>query len=171
MTYSRIPVTPLLSVSYDAYAPGVASVGKNVKAVRAALRLTQDEMAERCGVAQNQLSKWEKGRQEPTVESVLKIAVGAKVPIERLLAGVNRDFDLIWQSGDTQSGRPQGGPRNDAVAARVLDLQQRNEELTVALGKVEDVARQLLHIAAARVEDHEVAGQGPKARPRHRKTG
>lgn len=171
MTELNIPLSALPSSGYGAYAPGVASVGKNVKAIRTALRWTQDEMAEHCGVAQNQLSKWEKGRQEPTVESVLKIAVGAKVPIGRLIAGVNREFDLIWQSGDAQSGRLQGGPQNDAVAARLLDLQQRNEELTVALGKVEDVARQLLRLAAARVEDSEVAEQRPKARPRPRKTG
>jgi transcriptional regulator with XRE-family HTH domain len=50
-------------------------VGRNVRKFRLAKGLTQEELAERSGFGQNYLSGLEKGRRNPTVVTILEIAL------------------------------------------------------------------------------------------------
>ena len=58
-------------------------VGRNVKRIRAARRLTQEELAERSGFSQQYLSDLERGRRNPTIVSLWELAqaLGA-TPVE-----------------------------------------------------------------------------------------
>lgn len=50
------------------------SFGLNLKLARTAAGMTQKELAGRLGIAQKQLSRYERGEQAPSVEMAVKIA-------------------------------------------------------------------------------------------------
>lgn len=54
-------------------------VGRNFARLRAASGLTQEQLAERCGVSQQYISGLEKGRRNPTVVTLYVIAQGLGV--------------------------------------------------------------------------------------------
>ncbi|URI15584.1 MULTISPECIES: helix-turn-helix domain-containing protein [Brevundimonas] len=49
-------------------------VGRNVKRIRTARGLTQEELAERSGFSQQYLSDLERGRRNPTIVSLWELA-------------------------------------------------------------------------------------------------
>ena len=54
-------------------------VGRNAARLRKEAGLTQDQLAERCGLSQQYLSKLESGRRNPTVVTLYEIAQGLGV--------------------------------------------------------------------------------------------
>jgi transcriptional regulator with XRE-family HTH domain len=54
-------------------------VGRNFARLRAASGLTQEQLAERCGISQQYLSGLEKGKRNPTVVTLYVIAQGLGV--------------------------------------------------------------------------------------------
>jgi transcriptional regulator with XRE-family HTH domain len=54
-------------------------VGRNFARLRAASGLTQEQLAERCGVSQQYISGLEKGRRNPTIVTLYVIAQGLGV--------------------------------------------------------------------------------------------
>ena len=54
-------------------------VGRNFARLRAASGLTQEQLAERCGLSQQYLSKLEGGKRNPTVVTLYEIAQGLGV--------------------------------------------------------------------------------------------
>lgn len=145
ISHCDIAVSALQARDCAAYAPAVPSVGKNLKTIRLALGLNQDTVADRCGVAQGMVSLWETGKQEPTVESLLKLAAGLGRPIEEFVTGVNREFDLACQKRDQQSLLSmEGAPANVPAAARV-ELRR----LADLVDRYKKEARQVLKISDA----------------------
>lgn len=49
-------------------------VGRNVRAVRGARGMTQEELAERSGFSQQYISDLERGRRNPTIVSLYELA-------------------------------------------------------------------------------------------------
>lgn len=56
-------------------------LGKKIKLARVELDMTQDDLAEETGILQNGLSRYERGRSTPTLESLIKIAKALKKPV------------------------------------------------------------------------------------------
>lgn len=54
-------------------------VGRNAARLRKEADLTQEELAERCGLSQQYLSKLEQGKRNPTVVTLYEIAQGLGV--------------------------------------------------------------------------------------------
>jgi transcriptional regulator with XRE-family HTH domain len=54
-------------------------VGRNAARLRKEAGLTQEQLAERCGLSQQYLSKLEQGRRNPTVVTLYEIAQGLGV--------------------------------------------------------------------------------------------
>jgi transcriptional regulator with XRE-family HTH domain len=54
-------------------------VGRNAARLRKAAGLTQEQLAERCGLSQQYISKLEKGGRNPTVVTLYEIAQGLEV--------------------------------------------------------------------------------------------
>jgi len=54
-------------------------VGRNFARLRAASGLTQEQLAERCGVSQQYISGLEKGKRNPTIVTLYVIAQGLGV--------------------------------------------------------------------------------------------
>lgn len=60
-------------------------VGRNVRAVRQARAMTQEQLAEASGFSQQYISDLERGRRNPTVVSLYELAQALKsTPIELL---------------------------------------------------------------------------------------
>jgi transcriptional regulator with XRE-family HTH domain len=63
-------------------------VGMNVRRIRAARELTQEQLAERSGFSQQYISDLERGRRNPTVVSLYELAQAlGSTPVELITAG------------------------------------------------------------------------------------
>jgi transcriptional regulator with XRE-family HTH domain len=62
----------------------VGDFGKNLLAARKKLDLTQEEVAQRSGVEQGEVSRIERGIRDPQISTVEKLAAAVKVPVSRL---------------------------------------------------------------------------------------
>ncbi len=70
--------------------------GDNVLRIRQARRLTQEHLAERAGVHRTQITLIERGRRQPGIETVIRIAGALEVPVESLFEGIR------WDAGATE---------------------------------------------------------------------
>jgi transcriptional regulator with XRE-family HTH domain len=60
-------------------------VGTNVRRAREAAKLTQEQLAERCGHSQQYISDLERGRRNPTIVSLFEFAQALNTTPARLL--------------------------------------------------------------------------------------
>jgi transcriptional regulator with XRE-family HTH domain len=63
----------------------VNDVGKNLRAARKKLGLSQIEVSQRSGVEQGEVSRIERGIRDPQVSTLKKLAAAVEVPPGRLL--------------------------------------------------------------------------------------
>ena len=66
------------------------SVGKTIRNLRRAANLSQQELANRCGVTFQQLQKYENGQNRVSASRLLQIATALEVRVERLFTDVDR---------------------------------------------------------------------------------
>jgi transcriptional regulator with XRE-family HTH domain len=62
----------------------VGNLGKNLRAARKKLGLTQEQVAERSGVQAGEVSRIEQGKRDPQVSTVEKLAAAVELPPGRL---------------------------------------------------------------------------------------
>jgi len=60
--------------------------GARVKAVRKKIvpKVSQEAMADRCGFARSYMSRIERGKSNPTLDAIERLANGLKVPVKAL---------------------------------------------------------------------------------------
>jgi len=63
----------------------VGNLGKNLRAARKKLDLSQIEVSQRSGVEQGEVSRIERGIRDPQVSTLEKLATAVEVPPGRLL--------------------------------------------------------------------------------------
>ena len=63
----------------------MGKLGKNLRAARVKLGLTQEEVAERSGVQAGEVSRIERGKRDPQVSTLEKLAAAVELPPGRLL--------------------------------------------------------------------------------------
>jgi transcriptional regulator with XRE-family HTH domain len=61
------------------------TIGQRVKELRLSLNMSQIELAEKAKIQQPLISKMERGRGNPTVDSLVKIATALGVDLKQLL--------------------------------------------------------------------------------------
>lgn len=61
------------------------NIGERIKEARLNTKMTQDDLAKELNVSHSTVANWESGRNNPDVESLIKIADILKVPIKSLL--------------------------------------------------------------------------------------
>lgn len=61
-------------------------IGRNIRKYREYTRMNQTQLAEKLRVTQTQVSHWERGRNEPRVSVLLRIAVALDVTVNDLLS-------------------------------------------------------------------------------------
>lgn len=64
-------------------------VGKNIKRIRKAKRITQDRLAAAAHMSISHLGYIERGKENPTLYTLYRISVALKIPLKELV-----DFDL-----------------------------------------------------------------------------
>lgn len=62
----------------------MGAFGKNLRAARKKLGLTQEQVAERSGVQAGEVSRIERGKRDPQVSTVEKLAAALELPPGRL---------------------------------------------------------------------------------------
>lgn len=65
----------------------------NLVAARRKAGLTQEELADRCGLHRTEISLLERGGREPRLGTLVKLAESLGVPPERLCVGISWDVD------------------------------------------------------------------------------
>jgi len=63
------------------------SVGKNIAALRKYANLTQEQLAEKCNVSRQAVTKWETGESEPSIERLIILSEVFQVSIDELVTG------------------------------------------------------------------------------------
>lgn len=63
----------------------MGNLGKNLRAARDRLGITQEEVAARSGVQAGEISRIERGKRDPQVSTLEKIAKAVEMPPGRLL--------------------------------------------------------------------------------------
>ncbi len=66
------------------------ALGRRIQELRKAQNLTQDKLAERCGLTLNYIGKVERGEAQPTLEALLSIANGLKSNLSALFTYLDR---------------------------------------------------------------------------------
>lgn len=60
-------------------------IGKRIKGLRMAMKLTQSQFAELVGLSEDSIGKVERGISVPTIDTLIKMAEGLKVTLAELL--------------------------------------------------------------------------------------
>jgi transcriptional regulator with XRE-family HTH domain len=63
----------------------LGKLSKNLRTARRRLKLTQEQVAERSGVHAGEVSRIERGKRDPQVSALEKLAAAVEVPPGRLL--------------------------------------------------------------------------------------
>ena len=72
-------------------------LSENLKGIRVQRGLTQDELAELCGLSKAQISRMESGTQRnPSIETVVAISTALRVGIEELVFGPEDDEQIVF---------------------------------------------------------------------------
>ena len=64
---------------------GMGDLGTNLREARERLELTQEQVAERCGVHATEVSRIEAGKRDPKVSTLERLAAALEMPAGRLL--------------------------------------------------------------------------------------
>lgn len=105
------------------------SIGKRLKALRAARNLSQRDIEKRAGLSRNYVSSVENGRFAPGLEMLQRWAKALEVEV----------YQLFFDGG----GRPQPAP-----SGTMLVLEKRERQLLALFRQADKADRQLmLHIA------------------------
>jgi transcriptional regulator with XRE-family HTH domain len=73
--------------------------GENLLRIRQARKLSQENVAEMAQIHRTQISLLESGRQQPLLETVVRLAGALDVPVEALFEGI------LWQPSPVGPGR------------------------------------------------------------------
>lgn len=80
-------------------------IGKNIKKLRTANGMTQEELAAELNVTRQALSSWETGRTEPDIGTLERISQVLEVPIEDIIYGdqknSSQDIPVTKESAKT----------------------------------------------------------------------
>jgi transcriptional regulator with XRE-family HTH domain len=68
-----------------AYAIDPKEIGQNVRDLRKKRNLTQVQLAKLTGLTQQEVSYYENGDREPTIQTLIRLAIGLHVSIDSLV--------------------------------------------------------------------------------------
>lgn len=104
------------------------SLGANIRAAREAARFaTATDGAEEAGVTLSLLSQWENGQMEPTLDSLLRLAIAFQCPLDDFFGGVSDAYDQIIDRRIPINERQQLKARVAAIKRLVQDSLDRAE--------------------------------------------
>lgn len=102
--------------------PARVALGAEMRRRRQALGLTLEELADRANVSTNYLGTLERGRRDPSISTVMKLAKGLRVRPSELLGGVPEITPAAYDMARAYDGAPE---EIQDIVARVLKLTRR----------------------------------------------
>lgn len=102
------------------------TLADNLKRLRLARKLTQEDLGAATGLKQTAISRYEKGKAKPDLSSLLKLAVGLRARVETIVEGLDVKFDAFYQglrlSIQTDGSDPDDGGANLAEQQPPFDV-------------------------------------------------
>lgn len=98
------------------------NLGNNIAELRRQTGLTQEQLAEKCEVSRQAVTKWEAGISEPSIEKLIKLAQLFQVSMDELITGKNIEMQV--------SSHRDINYINIAACIADLELHFKSEELT-----------------------------------------
>lgn len=141
---------------------GANMVAIRLRQLRRVRSWTQEDLADRAGVSQSQVSAWEGGRRSPDIDSVRKLAVAFEMPHDQLA----REIGYIDPPEDEQ-GPPELPP---VLLEAWRNLVRKHPELGPQLdaasgdpdfaGQIVDLSTALGYVIRGFLDDVEKPGDG-----------
>ena len=69
-------------------------IGQRIRNYRLQIKLSQEELAERCGLQPTYIGQVERGEKNATIESIGKISSGLGIPLSRLFENLDMSNDV-----------------------------------------------------------------------------
>ncbi len=69
-------------------------IGQRIRNYRLQIKLSQEELAERCGLHPTYIGQVERGEKNATIESIGKISSGLGIPLSRLFENLDMSNDV-----------------------------------------------------------------------------
>ncbi len=69
-------------------------IGQRIRNYRLQIKLSQEEIAERCGLHPTYIGQVERGEKNATIESIGKISSGLGIPLSRLFENLDISNDI-----------------------------------------------------------------------------
>lgn len=156
------------------------TLGQNLKRFRGKA-MTQDELAEAAGVAQSDVSKWERDKAFPTIPTLIRIAKIWGCSVDDLLRGVDPAYDeivigrrdLLGHNDKGESVLHRGGSSVAASAAssRIQQLEQELRDRDRFISQVESAAIKVFRLFTPTEKDRRARAHKPGRRGTRRKAG
>lgn len=83
----------------------MASVGKHIRQLRMAKKLTQEELAEKLHVTRQAVSAWERGQTQPDLDTLERIAQALDTEVTALIYGPDASWDLTGAEAQVEAHR------------------------------------------------------------------
>ena len=98
-------------------------VGKTILFLRKHYNMTQHELAEKLGVTDKAVSRWENGYGTPDISLLSKLSVVLDIDIESILEGNLSNLDLPWKGMLFLEYSDEVGPLDFIFCTRIVELQ------------------------------------------------
>lgn len=135
--------------------PYVATIGENLKKLRGRASLQQGEVAEKVGVPQSQLSRWETDTAVPDTASLLRIAPALEATLDEIMAGVDAAYDsVLRRRGDLSRSAVALEGSSALMPVRTIELDNSDGPRDFAL--VPMLARRIAAGEPLVVTDHDI---------------
>lgn len=114
-------------------------IGEKIKKARTDAKMTQKELAEKCGMADSAIRKYESGKVTPKLETINKIAEALKVNVADLL-GIG-DKMIVSKIGMEENARLYGDEISQYQRMNLAFSYLNHEGAEKAASAVEDLAK------------------------------
>ena len=96
-------------------------LSKQIKNARIGKKLSQEQLAEACGVSRQTVARWERGDRVPSLSSLERIAQVLNIPLVELLSGtpegVVQESTACAVDEPQEDGSPEGVVQESAASA------------------------------------------------------
>lgn len=119
-------------------------LGNNIQKFRRALNLSQEELAEKCGVSRQAVTKWETSESTPAIEKIILLADIFNISTDELLGRVEKNsysrlMDLVKQFVVDDIPRDEDDDISAIVSRYLLFAKKMNIDATDALNGLQDI--------------------------------
>ena len=119
-------------------------LGDNIQKFRRGMNISQEELAERCGVSRQAVTKWETSESTPAIEKIIMLADIFSISTDELLGRVEKDtysrlMDLIKELAVDDIPHNEDDDISAIVSRYLLFTKEMNMDATDALTGLQEI--------------------------------